>query len=98
MSSLTSVAAGVSAEPIRSDRLARLAGLLYLSTLPTGGLGVFGARSLLENNVSAAVTQIEATRSFLEAGILAGAAAAITWLPLAVLFYGLLRSASARRQ
>jgi hypothetical protein len=35
------------------DRLARLAGLLYLSTLPTGGLGVFGAGSFLEASILA---------------------------------------------
>jgi len=81
---------------VSGDKLARLAGLLYFSCLPTVGLGVFSAQSLLENGTSSAAAQIAASRSFLELGVLAGAVGAVTWLVLAVLFYALFRSVSDR--
>ncbi len=71
-------------------------GLLYFSCLPTVGFGVFSAQSLLENGASSAAAQVAASRSFLEFGVLAGALGAVTWLVLAVLFYGLFRSVSDR--
>jgi hypothetical protein len=79
-----------------SDKLARVAGLLYFSSLPTVGFGVFSAQSLLENAASSAATQIAASRSVLEVGVLVGALGAVTWLVLAVLFHALFRPVSDR--
>jgi len=96
MSSSSSIAAGVTPEQVSHDKLARLAGALYLSTLPTGGLGIVSAQSLLENGGSGAAAQIAASLSFLKLGVLAGAVCAVTWLVLGVLFYALFRSVNER--
>lgn len=96
MSSTSSIAGGVTPEQVSNDKLARLAGALYLSTLPTGGLGIVSAQSLLENGGSTAAAQIAASLSFMKLGVLAGAVCAVTWLVLGVLFYVLFRSVNER--
>lgn len=83
-------------EHTTNDRLARLAGALYLSALPTGGLGIISAQSLLANGGSGAAAHIAASLSFVKLGVLAGAVCAVTWLVLGVLFYGLFRSVNER--
>ncbi len=71
---------------------ARLAGLLYLLTLPTAGFGIMSARSLLEGGVA----DIEASRVLVELGVLLGAAGAVIWLVAGVVFHELFRSVSDR--
>src|SRR5207245_510086 len=83
-------------EQVSNHRLARLAGLLYFSMLPTTGMGVFSALSLLANGGSSAAAQIAASRSFLQLGVLVGAVGFVTWLVVGVLFYALFRSVSDR--
>ena len=83
-------------EQVSNHRLARLAGLLYFSMLPTTDMGVFSAQSLLANGGSAAAAQITASRSFLELGVLVGAVGFVTWLVVAVLFYLLFHLTSDR--
>ncbi len=95
MSSSSNIA-GATPEQVSNHRLARLAGLLYFSMLPTTGMGVFSAQPLLANGGSDAAAQIAASRSFLELGVLVGAVGFVTWLVVAVLFYALFRSASDR--
>jgi hypothetical protein len=96
MSSRLNGIAGTPQEQVSRHRLAQLAGLLYLSTAPTVGFGVFSAQPLLENSSSHAAAQIAASRPFLELGVLAGSVGAVTWLILAVVFYQLFRPVSER--
>ena len=95
-SSSLSIVGGLTPEQSSRDKLARLAGLLYFSTLPTGALGLIGAQSLLEKGGLAAVPQIVARRLFLELGVLSGALCVAIWLVVAVLFYVLFRSVGDR--
>jgi hypothetical protein len=78
------------------SKQARLAGGLYLATLPTAGFGIMSARALLEGGASTAVTRIETSRALLEWGVLLGAAGAVIWLILGVVFYTLFRAVSER--
>jgi len=96
MASSLSIATTATPLPTSSDGLARLAGLLYLSCLPTLGVGVFSAQRLLDNGALSAAARIAASRSYLELGVLAGAIGAVTWLVLAVLFNELFRSVGDR--
>lgn len=79
-----------------SSKQARLAGLLYLLTLPTAGFGIMSARALLEGGASTAVARIEASRGLLEWGVVLGAAGAVIWLILGVMFYTLFRAVGER--
>jgi len=85
---------GATLEHVSNHKLARLGGLLYFSMLPTTGIGVFSAQSLMENGGSSAVSQIAASRAFLEFGVLVGAVGFATWLVVAVLFHAIFRSVS----
>ena len=82
---------GPTPEQLARHKLARLAGFLYFSTLPTGAIGLIGAQSLMDKGGLAAAAKIAASRSFLELGVLSGAICVVTWLIVGVLFYALFR-------
>lgn len=71
------------------DKLARLAGLLYLITIPTTGAWYGISASLLSEGVSFA--GLQAGRDMLESAILLGTIGHIDHLALAVVLYRLMR-------
>lgn len=73
-----------------NDKLARLAGLLYLLLLPIAGFGFFGAAPLVVAGDSAATLgHIQASRTLFEFTILLGAAAFVLYLVVALVLYKL---------
>ncbi len=72
-----------------TDRLARLAGILYLLVLPTAGPWYYTSEAMLGGNV-ATLASLEAGRSTLEVMILLGAVGHTVQLLAAVLLYRLL--------
>jgi hypothetical protein len=72
-----------------ADRLARLAGILYLIVLPTAGPWFYVSASLLGGE-AATVARLQAGRSMLEHAIAFGAAGHVVQLLAAVLLYRLL--------
>ncbi len=94
MSSSSNIVGGSAPERLSEDGLARLAGGLYLSMLPTAGLAIVNAQSQLENGGAGAAAQIAASLLFIKVGVLAGAVCAVTWLVLGGLLYRLFRPVS----
>ena len=73
-----------------NDKLARLAGLLYLLLLPLAGFGVFGpARLVAAGNPAATLANIQASRTLFELTIVVGAASFVVHLIVGLLFYKL---------
>jgi hypothetical protein len=96
MSSSSIVAGVATPEPLSTHKLARLAGLLYIATLPTAGFGIMGAHGLLDGGVGTAAARIAESQAALQVGVLLGAIGAVIWLALGVVFYALFRSTSER--
>jgi len=77
-------------------KVARLAGLLYLILLPTTGLWYGTARSLTAGDAASTLAKIQASRTFFEVAIVAGAAGYIDYLILGLVFYQLFSPVSKR--
>src|SRR5690606_18523272 len=72
-----------------ADKLARLAGLLYVLALPTSGMWYGISSSLVGADASATLENIQASRGLFELAILAGAVGAVNHLGLALVLYRL---------
>jgi hypothetical protein len=72
-----------------NNRLARLAGLLYLILLPTSGLWYGSGRSLMAGGAAAALAQIQASRTLFEITIVVGAIGFVDFLVLGLVLYRL---------
>ena len=79
-----------------NDKLARLAGLLYLILWPTTGLWYGTGRSLMTGDAAATLAHIQASRTLFEVAILAGAAGFVDYLILGLVFYQLFAPVSRR--
>jgi hypothetical protein len=69
------------------DRLARLAGLLYLILLPTTGPAYFSGQAAMAGDAAATLANIEASRSLFELGTVVGAVGFIDFLALGLVLY-----------
>ena len=72
-----------------ADKLARLAGLLYVLAVPTSGMWYGITSSVVGADAAATLVNIRATRSLFELAILAGAIGAVNHLVLAIALYRL---------
>lgn len=72
-----------------NDRLARLAGLIYLISLPTTGVWYGVGRSLVAGDAATTLANIQASRALFELVIVAGAAGAVEHLLLGLILYRL---------
>lgn len=72
-----------------NDRLARLAGLLYLLLLPTCGLALGGGKMMGEGGAILTPALLHASRGLLELQVVAGAIGFVIWLVLGVVFHRL---------
>jgi Domain of unknown function (DUF4386) len=72
-----------------NDKLARLAGLLYLILLPTVGVALGSGPFLMAGNAAATLANIQAHRTFFELTIVLGAVGFIDYLVLALVLYWL---------
>ena len=79
-----------------SNKLARLAGLLYLILLPTTGLWYGTGRSLMAGDAAATLAKVQASRTLFEVAIVAGAAGYVDYLIMGLVFYQLFRFVSKR--
>jgi len=79
-----------------SNKLARLAGLLYLILLPTTGLWYGTGRSLMAGDAAATLAKVQASRTLFEVAIVAGAAGYVDYLIIGLVFYQLFRFVSKR--
>ena len=79
-----------------SNKLARLAGLLYLILLPTTGLWYGTARSLMAGDADATLAKVQASRKLFEVAIIAGAAGYVDYLIVGLVFYQLFSPVSKR--
>jgi hypothetical protein len=78
-----------------NDRLARLAGMLYLLLLPIAGFGFFGAaRLVVAGDPAATLANIQTSRTLFESTILVGAAAFVLYLVVALVLYQLFSAVS----
>ena len=78
-----------------NDKLARLAGLLYLLLLPIAGFGFFGAaRLVVPGDAAATLANIQTSRTLFESTILVGAAAFVLYLVVALVLYQLFSAVS----
>ena len=72
------------------DKLARVAGLLYLLLLPTAGFGMFGAaRLVVAGDPAATLANIQTSRVLFEFAILLGAVGFVGHLIVALMLYKL---------
>lgn len=76
------------------DAMARLAGLLYLATLPTVGFAYGYVAFMPQDDPAALLTALEAGRQVLGWTILLGAAGFVDYLVIAALFHRLFASTS----
>jgi hypothetical protein len=72
-----------------NDKLARLAGLLYVLTLPTTGLWYGITSSLLVSDPAATLANIQASRDLFEVAIVVGAFGRVVQLVLVLVLYRL---------
>jgi hypothetical protein len=72
-----------------NDKLARVAGLLYLILLPTTGLWYGAWRSALAGDAAATIAKIQVSRTLLELAIVAGALGFVDFLIVGLVFYRL---------
>jgi len=79
-----------------SNKLARLAGLLYLNLLPTTGLWYGTGRSLMAGDAAATLAKVQASRTLFEVAIVAGAVGYVDYLIIGLVFYQLFRFVSKR--
>ena len=79
-----------------SNKLARLAGLLYLILLPTTGLWYGTGRSLMAGDAAATLAKVQSSRTLFEIAIVAGAAGYVDYLIMGLVFYQLFRFVSKR--
>jgi len=79
-----------------NNKLARLAGLLYLILLPTTGLWYGTARSLMAGDADATLAKVQASRKLFEVAIVAGAAGYVDYLIIGLVFYQLFSPVSKR--
>lgn len=78
-----------------NDKLARLAGLLYLLLLPLAGFGFFGAaRLVVAGDPAATLANIQASRTLFEFTIVVGAAGFVGYLVVALMLYTLFSDVS----
>jgi hypothetical protein len=77
-----------------NDKLARLAGLLYLILLPTAEFGMFGAAGLVvPGDPAATLAHIQASRTLFEFAIILGAVGFIDFLAVGLALYKLFSNA-----
>ena len=76
------------------NKLARLAGLLYLMLLPTTGLWYGTAHSLMAGDAAATLAKVQASRTLFEVAIVAGAAGYVDYLIIGLVFYRLFSTVS----
>lgn len=74
---------------ISSDRLARLAGLLYLFLLPTTGPAYFYGQLAVVGDPATVLAKIQANQTLFELVIVVGAAGFVDWLVMGVVFHRL---------
>jgi hypothetical protein len=67
------------------DRLARLAGLLYLLLLPTAGSGFLVGGLIVDGDAAATFARVQAERGGLQLGIILGVVGFVFWLVIAQL-------------
>jgi uncharacterized protein DUF4386 len=75
------------------DRIARIAGLLYLLFIPTAGLAFGFGQFLLAGDAATVFANIESHRRFFESAILLGTVGFIDYIVVALLLYRLLAPA-----
>jgi hypothetical protein len=77
-----------------NDKLARLAGLLYVMLWPTTGLWYGTWRTLMAGDAAATLAHIQTSRTLFELAIVAGAAGFVVYLVLGIVLYRLFSSVS----